>query len=284
MKPFQTSSIILLIAATLAFTGYCGGVKKERIYIAGSSTVLPAVSKAAESFRSTHPEIKVLINSGGSGVGINQVGEGKIQIGMASRDITAAEQKKFSGVDLKIHVIGLDAVVPVVSSEVYEGGVRSLTLEQIGQIYLGKIQNWKELGGPDREIHCIDKEKSRGTRHIFMQAILGDKIANAPGADLVLGSNNEEKTAIVQSDAAIGMLSHAWLDKDVRGLALVLKGKTVEPVLANIKNGSFPLVRDLLLITRGMPDGLTEEFIKFMLSPAGQKNVENVGYIGIQKK
>ena len=268
----------LLIAVSLASC-----TKKESINIAGSTTVLPILSKAAEKFKSAHPEINIIVNAGGSGVGINQLGEGKIDIGMASRDITEKEISKYPGVKFNPIAIGKDAVVPVVSSEVYDAGITALTLEQIGKIYAGKIANWKELGGPDREILCIDKETSRGTRHVFMKKVFGNKEAEAPGADLVLGSNNEEQTAVVQSDAAIGMLSNAWLSKDVAGLGIVMAdGSIVEPALANIINGKFPITRDLLIILNGQPNKKTKAFVDFLLGSEGQKIVEEAGYVGIK--
>ncbi len=175
-------------------------------------------------------------------------------------------------------------MVPVISSEIYQAGITALSLQQIGRIYLGEINNWKQLGGPDKDILVIDKEASRGTRHVFMQAVLGDKGAVAPGADLVLGANNEEQTAIAQSDAAIGMLSHAWLNDEVKGLAILLMdGQRIEPTLENIKNGTFPITRDLLLVTNGEPQGQIKDFIDFILSDAGQKIVTESGYVRLQQ-
>jgi phosphate transport system substrate-binding protein len=257
--------------------------KNEAIRVAGSTTVLPVVSKAAEQFRIKHHDVSIIVNAGGSGVGINQLGEGKIDIGMVSRDITEVEVNKYPEVDFRTHAIGKDAVVPVVSSEIFDAGIRELTIEAIAKIYKGEIRNWKEVGGPDKEILVVDKERARGTRHVFMQVVLGDKEADAPGADLVLGSNNEEQTAITQSDAAIGMLSHAWLNDDVKGLSIVMSDHSVvQPTLENIVNGTFPITRNLLLITNGEPQGNSQAFIDFILSEQGQKIVEEAGYVRIK--
>ncbi len=253
------------------------------VQVAGSTTVLPVVSKAAEQFRVKHADVNIIVNAGGSGVGINQLAERKIDLGMASRDITQIELTNYPEVDFVTHTIGRDAVVPVVSSEVFDSGVQALTLAQIGKIYLGEIRNWQEAGGPEREILVVDKEQSRGTRHVFMQVVLGDKVAAAPGADLVLGSNNEEQTAIAQSDAAIGMLSNAWINKDVRGLSIIMPdGSLVQPELANIANGSFPITRALLLISNGPPRGDVRTFIDFVLSEEGQTIVEEAGYVRLK--
>ena len=252
--------------------------------ISGSTTVLPVVSKAAEQFCLGCPDINIVVSAGGSGVGINLLGEKKIQVAMASRDITRKEFEMYTGVNFVTHSIGKDAVVPVVSSEIYNEGVKALTIEQITGIYNGETKSWKELGGPDRKILVVDKEKSKGTRHVFMKIVMGNKEADAPGADLALGSNNEEQTAIVQSNAAIGMLSNAWLNRDVKGLSIVLNdGELVAPTLENIINGKFPITRDLLLITNGEPQGKTEDFINFIKSPDGQKIVEQAGYVSVYK-
>ncbi len=277
----RTQLFLFAISATLLITG-CK--KKASIHVSGSTTVLPVVSTAAEKYKLIHPSVNIIVNAGGSGVAINQIGEGKVTIGMASRNITSDEINQYPNVQFNTISIGKDAVVPVVSSEIFEAGIASLTLNQIAQIYKGEIRNWSEVGGPDREILCVDKEKSRGTRHVFMAAVMGDKEADAPGADLVLGSNNEEQTAIVQSNAAIGMLSNAWLSNDVVGLNIIMPDSSiVAPSLENIIAGKYPITRDLLIVIDGDPIGESKEFIDYLLSSEGQKIVEEAGYVSINQ-
>jgi len=265
---------IALLSAVLAA---CSA--PEAISVSGSSTVLPAVSKAADQY-SSRTGISVIVNAGGSGGGFNQLAEGQTDIGMMSRDITAGELEKFKAISFKETAIGKDAVVPSISSEIYDAGVETLTLSQIADIYAGRVDNWAEFGGPDRAIFAIDKEASRGTRQIFMGVVMGDPKAEAPGADLVTGSNNEEQTALTQSDSAIGMLSYAWLNEDVRGLSITLDdGRIVEPTLDTIRSGEFPFVRNLNVVTRQDTKPSAEDFITFLLGPEGQKMVEESGYI-----
>lgn len=253
----------------------------EAIYVSGSSTVLPPVSKAADQF-SSETGISVIVNAGGSGGGFNQLAEGQSDIGMMSRNITQDELEAFKSLNFTEIAIGRDAVVPSISSEIYEAGVTALTIAQIASIYKGQVQNWAELGGPDRPIFVIDKEASRGTRQVFMQVVMGDPKAQAPGADLVTGSNNEEQTALVQSDAAIGMLSVAWLNEDVRGLSITLEsGEVSQASIENISAGKYPFVRDLNVVVRGDIKPSAQRFIDYLLGPEGQKKVEQSGYIGI---
>ncbi len=278
-QPFQNPLTISLISLIILL-GSC--TKKETITIAGSTTVLPIVSVAAEQFRLKHPDIRVVVNAGGSGVGVNQLGSGKIDVGMVSREITGKEESLYPNVIFHKTSIAKDAVVAVVSSEISDAGVSRLSFKELKMIYTGELTNWKDLGGPDREILVIDKENSRGTRHVFMEAVFGDKNAVAPGADLVLGSNNEEQTAIMQSDAAIGMLSFAWLNDDVVALEIIEGNRSVAPSIDNIKKGVYPITRDLILITDGFPSDNTKLFVEYLLGVEGLEIVEESGYVSIQ--
>lgn len=279
-----TSRSILGSIFCFAFTATaltaCTADNSSQVTISGSSTVMPIVASAAEDYRAQHPDTRLIVNAGGSGVGISQLGRGQIDIGMMSRDIRPKESEQFTDLNFTVHAIGRDAVIPVISSEIYDAGVTHLEREQIAAIYRGEISNWKELGGPDKEILVIDKEASRGTRQVFMEYILGDKDGLAKGADLVLGSNNEEQTALTQSDSAIGMLSLAWLDDDVKGLGLKLEGGQIaHPTLDHVIDGTFPIVRDLIVVTtqNSSPDAI--DFISFLKSDPGQAIVSKTGYI-----
>jgi len=113
---------------------------------------------------------------------------------------------------------------------------------------------------------------------------MGDSSALAPGADLIIDSNNEEQRAISQSDAAIGMLSHAWLNDDVKGLSIRLKsGSIVEPNLDNIRAGKFPITRDLNIIIRGDVSPAAQDFVDYLIGERGQSFVSETGYISISE-
>ncbi|MZH45784.1 MAG: phosphate ABC transporter substrate-binding protein [Nitrospinae bacterium] len=251
-----------------------------RIQIVGSTTVLPVASRSAQKFMKISSS-RILVNAGGSGVGIHSVAGGRADIGMASRRISKVESKRFGNVDLQTHSVGLDAVACVVSSEIYHSGVKQLTTSQIAGIYLGKIRNWKEVGGPDRKILVVDKERHRGTRHVFMQYVFGNASQRTPGTLLVTGSNNEEQAKIAQSDSAIGMLSFAWINNDVKAVSLLDKGKEILPTWESARLGIYPIIRKLNFITAGEPKGEVKAFIDFVKGPEGQEIVKESGYLPI---
>jgi len=284
-KSFYISGCAAFLWLLAGIAGFPAGNANERpmrISVVGSTTVLPIATRAAEQFvAKKNGEVLITVNGGGSGVGIQSAGSGRADIGMASREITPRERKRFKNPGLWVLAIGRDAVACVVSSEVYSAGVQVLSKEQIGDIYLGKIKNWKEAGGPDREIVVIDKERHRGTRHVFMKYVFGNENTRTPGARLVTGSNNEEQTKIAQSDSAIGMLSIAWMNDDVVGVGIRDGDEIIQPTLENVRGNRFPISRNLNLVIAGKPMGKVREFVDFILSPEGQKIVAESGYVPI---
>ena len=282
MSIFSKSLLVAIVLGVGGFGPHDAHARQAVIKVAGSSTVLPIVTRAAEAFSASHPEIRVMVNPGGSGVGVKSVGHRLVHIGMVSRRISDNEKGGFPKADFQIHVIGRDAVACVISSEIYNAGVTMLSKEEIRRIYAGGMTNWREVGGPDRDIVAVDKEVHRGTRHVFMEYVFGKARAKTPGVDLVTGSNNEQRTKVALSNAAIGMLSHAWLDNDVVGVG-IRDGETVLTLTdEHVQNGTYPMVRNLSLITYGTPTGPASEFIAFLLSPDGQGIVRDMGYVPVR--
>lgn len=273
------------LAAILSFglLGCGGGNQSNTISISGSTTVLPAVSRAAETYQSG--DIRVIVNAGGSGSGFNQLAEARTDIGMMSRDVNAEERAQYPDVSFREIVIGRDAVIPVVSSEIYDAGVTALKLSDLADIFSGRVDNWQAYGGPNRPIFVIDKEAGRGTRQVFMKTVMNDKSALAPGADLVIGANNEGQTAVTQSDSALSTLSHAWLNDNVKGLAIVMSdGRRFEPDIETIRAGDYPLSRDLTLVVRQDIRPEAQAFIDYLLGPDGQQAVLTSGYVAAMPK
>lgn len=278
------TSIYLLSVMLLVFFWGCSknNIPVKTIKIAGSSTMIFVATKAAEKFMEIHPDIKITISPGGSGVGVKSVGNGLVDIGMVSRNISEEERSHFPKVLFKEFLIGKDAVACVVSSEIYETGLEALSKKQLRQIYSGEITNWREVGGPDKEILCIDKESHRGARRVFMAYVFDDEKAQALGADLIVGSNNETQTKVALSDTAIAMVSYAWINADVKGLGIKVGKKIIRPSIENIMNGTYPISRNLSLVTNGMPVGKVNDYINFIFSSEGQKIVEEFGFVPIR--
>jgi len=270
-----------LILAVIIFGAQAQVASAITLHAAGSTTVLPVVSTAATLYHQQHPDVTITVSGGGSGVGIASMIQHTADIGMASRDVDEEEIAKLGG-NVEVLTIAKDAVAVVVSKAVYVGGVHQLSLKQIAAIYRGKIKNWKALGGPDAQIFVIDKEASRGTRHVFAEAVLGNAHARAAGASVISGSNNEEQALVANSNQAIGMLSNAWLNDAVRGIAVGEGNHAVLPDIQHVRDGSYPISRSLHVLLAKKGPSEARDFVNFLLSKQGQEIVRKSGYLSVR--
>ncbi len=247
------------------------------IKVAGSTTVLPIVAEAAKQYRVIQPGLSLTVSGGGSGVGVANIEHGIINIGMASRPLSDSEAQRLH-TTTDVIPVARDAVAVAVSKAVYESGIQRLSLPQIAAIYRGEIRNWRELGGLDAPILVIDKEASRGTRHVFSSVVLGSARARAPGATIITGSNNEEQAVISRSDQAIGMLSNAWLNDRVRAVAVGDGENAILPTAENVASGRYAIKRDLnILVPKNSSDDV-RGFVDFLRSDQGRMIVQAVGF------
>ncbi|MDW8021610.1 MAG: phosphate ABC transporter substrate-binding protein [Nitrososphaerota archaeon] len=242
--------------------------------VSGSTTVAPIAEEAARKFMELYPGFKISVSGVGTGPGIKAVGDGEADIGMASRDI---EKKEFDQwPDLKPFKIALDSVAIVVHPN---NPVKDLTIEQVAKIFAGEITNWKEVGGPDREIHVITREKGSGTRDAFEHIVMKPYKKEITGKASVQEGNPRVRAAIAADPAAIGYLSLGFVDPTVK--AVNING--VEPTVDNVLKGAYPVIRNLYLVTKGPPSPSELLFIGFVLSEEGQRIVAELGYIPLYK-
>lgn len=270
-------ALLLLALPTLPPPAHAASPLK----VQGSTTVNPVVARAAEVLRDEQ-DMEILVDTqGGSSGGIAALGDGRIEVAMASRPIDTEDRSKFPGTDFHPVAVGLDALVLAVSRDVWEGGVRSLSRREVQKLYEGKVRNWSELGGPDRRIVFFNKEPGRGTWEVFVNWLYGD----ADDAPLValpeVGSNEEGRTKVGSTRGAVTQLSLAWIDGETI-FAVPLRdadGEIHEPSLGNLRDGSYPLSRSLYVITDGEPSTEARQLIDFLLGPRGQEIVRQVGYL-----
>jgi phosphate transport system substrate-binding protein len=246
----------------------------QSLTVTGSTTVLPIAQSAAEAYMDAHSNADIRISGGGSGVGVQAIGEGTADIGMSSRELTADEMSKYP--NLVVTPIAGDGIAIIVNPS---NTVNSLTPAQVKDIYQGNITNWKEVGGPDKAIVLIGRDSASGTRTFFTESVLNKE--NAAPTMLEQNSNGGVLQSVAQTPGAIGYISIGYLDNTVKGLDLLVNGNPVTPTIANVKNGQYPISRPLLMLTQGAPQGLAKSYIDFILSPDGQKIVVDQGYVNL---
>ncbi|KQC15350.1 MAG: phosphate ABC transporter substrate-binding protein [Methanothrix sp.] len=276
---------ILVIASILSFSG-CIDEERETepateaaaITVAGSTTVMPLVEASAEEFNQIQNGVRASVTGGGSGVGIKNVAQGLAEIAMASRQVKPDEIATY-GDSFEEFLVAYDAIAVVVSQPIYEAGVTDLSQDEVAAIYSGEVANWMDVGGPDERIYVVAREVGSGTRDTFNEMVMGSIEAETPGVTTYHGSNAEVKTAVTNSDKAIGYVGMNYVEG---GALRAVDYDGAMPFAETIKDGTYPLSRALNLYTFGDPSPGAKEFIEFVLSDEGQIIVAESGFVPVR--
>ncbi|MFB6108918.1 MAG: PstS family phosphate ABC transporter substrate-binding protein [Haloplanus sp.] len=205
-----------------------------------------------------------------SGVGLSKVKAGQVDIGDASAPVTAempdhdqAYYDKFVN-----HVVGIDAMQISVSRSIYDAGVKQLTKEEVVQVYSGQVENWKDLGGPDKDIQCVGRVEGSGTRTIFHERMLDG--GKAPGVDVHKGENQQVASTVANSDNAIGYLAWAFVGDKNPAIDLKVGSEVYSQQNDNLGKKSYPLNRDLHCYTYEGTSPMASAFLNMIISDMGQ--------------
>lgn len=249
--------------------------------IKGSDTVLPLSQKLAELYMKSNSSAKITVTGGGSGIGLAALIEGTTDIAMASRKIKFDEKMKMQngGKTVKEITIAQDALSVVVNPK---NKVTKLTREQLEGIFTGKIKNWKEVGGADMTIIAYSRETTSGTYEFFKEHVLKNK--NYKSGILSMPATGAIIQSVSQTPGAIGYVGMAYVTKDVKDILVSFDGgkNYIEPTFTNAKTGKYPIVRPLFYYYEAKSEAKVSAFIKYVLSPTGQKIVGEVGYIPVK--
>ena len=262
----------VVLVLTMMFL-MAGTVHAGNLVIKGSTTVLPIAQKVAEVYMKENPDVKISISGGGSGNGIKALIDGTTDIADSSRfikdkEVALAVEKGRYPVPF---AVSYDCIVPVVHPS---NSMKNITLDQLKDVYLGKIKNWKEIGGPDLKIVVVSRDTSSGTYEVWEKKVM-NKERVYPGA-LLQASNGAVVQAVSKNKHAIGYIGIGYVNKSVKTL-------TVNSIVGSAKttlDGSYPVSRALYMFTQGWPKGDALNFINYVLNPGkGQKYVEEAGYV-----
>lgn len=257
--------LLALGAVLLAAVAPAAAQEQAKLLLTGSSTVAPLARELARSFTAIRPGAVITVESGGSGRGIADARAGRADIGMVSRALHADEK------DLFAISIARDGVAFVVRRD---NPVRAISREQVIGIYLGRVTNWKELGGADRPIRALTRPPGRSSVEVVAEYCgLKPEEMRAAGA---VGENDELLRALLADAGTFAFLSFGFaLDSAERGSALrLLTVDGVPPTPAELRSGRYPIGRTLTLVTRTVPAGLALEFIRHAQSPQARAAIE----------
>jgi phosphate transport system substrate-binding protein len=289
----RVAHLLLLIALLAWLPGCRAGIEpaaeaagtERAIQNKGSDTIVNMALAWAERYREIEPEISIAVTGGGSGTGIAALINGTVDIANASREMKAneIENARANGIEPVEHVVAIDALAIIAN---LDNPVDSLSLGQLSDIYTGKIENWREVGGDDAPIVLVSRETNSGTHVYFLEEVvrLGEKENDAIFAPntLLMPSSVGITSEVRRNPNAIGYDGLGYVDPEhekVLAIAPDADSAPVYPTVATAADGSYPLARNLYMYTADEPEGALADYLDWIMSPAGQEIVADLGFV-----
>ncbi len=260
----------LLTAVCLSAAAAAASAADLSVSTDGSTSMEKTIGSLGEAFMEKYDGATFTYNPTGSGSGIAAAREGRCDIGLSSRALTAGEEQDLTGTPL-----ALDGIVLVVNKN---NPVSDLSVEQIAQLYTGAVDNWSAVGGNDAPVVLIGREAGSGTRDGF-ETVTGTKDQCKYRQELT--ATGDVITTVSQNPNAIGYASLAALSDKVKAVTVNGVAATEETV----QNGSYQVQRPFVLVTR--KDGRLSEgaqvFLDFAFSDEAQPIIMQSGVVPVKK-
>lgn len=264
--------LILSLAALAATT-----MQAQKLVIKGSDTLgAKLVPMLAEEYKAMHPGVSFEIAAEGSTTGIAAIIDSTADIGMASRRAKPTEMSaaKAKGIAMKPTIVCFDGIAIIVNSN---NPIGELTKRQVEQIFTGDVTDWSAVGGASGTISVYTRNTSSGTYSDFKD--LAMKKRDYAGSSQKMAGNEQIVSEVAKNPNGIGYVGLAYIHEDGIKVATIEGGTpTKESVLAK----KYPYARPTFYYTNGEPEGEAAKFIDFTLSEAGQKIVEQIGFVPVR--
>ena len=250
----------------------------------GSDTIVNLALAWAEKYQSLNADVSIAVTGGGSGTGIAALINDTTDIANASRKIKSeeVEEAKANGGDPVEHTIARDAIAVIVNPN---NPISQLTMQQISDIYSGKVDNWSEVGGEDRPIVRLSREVNSGTHVYFLETVvrMGEKDDKTffSTDTLLLPSSEGIVSEVRQNPNAIGYDGLGYVPKDLKMIAIAPEESQpyILPSIATVNDKTYPIARDLYMYTDGEPTGPLKDYLDWLLSPEAQQIVADQGFV-----
>jgi phosphate transport system substrate-binding protein len=253
----------------------------------GSDTMVNLALAWAEAYRVVEPEVDIAVTGGGSGTGIAALVNGTVDIANASRAMAADEivDAQAGGIEPQEYTVAVDAVAVIVN---LDNPVSQLTIDQLADIFTGRITNWRELGGDDAAIVLVSRESNSGTHVYFLEEVVrkgNDENTDVFAPQTLLMPSSVGITSEVQRNPhAIGYDGLGYVDpahEKLIAVAIEAAGPFVLPSVATGADGTYPISRPLFMYTTGTPDAAITDYLAWIMGPEGQAIVADLGFVPV---
>jgi phosphate transport system substrate-binding protein len=251
----------------------------------GSDTLVNIALAWAETYRNVAPSVDIAVTGGGSGTGIAALINGTVDIANASRPMkdNEIEDARANGIEPVEHVVAIDALAVIVHPD---NSVNQLTIEQLSDIFTGRVTRWNEVGGDDMPIVVVSRETNSGTHVYFLEEVVrrgesDNRDIFAPQT-LLMPSSVGITSEIRRNPNAIGYDGLGYVDPDHEKILLVSLGGDspfVRPSAETASDNTYPLSRNLFMYTAGEPTGAVADYLTWILGAEGQQIVADLGFV-----
>lgn len=251
----------------------------------GSDTLVNVALSWAETYRDVDPSVTIAVTGGGSGTGIASLINGTVDMANASRAMKEEEYNDAAanGIEAIEHVVAIDALAVIVN---LENPVSELTIDQLADMYTGRITNWKDVGGNDEPIVLLSRETNSGTHVYFLEEVVRKGEKENPDIfapqTLLMPSSVGITSELRRNPNAIGYDGLGYVDpahEKVIAVAVDAQSPFVMPTVETASAGEYPLARNLFMYTAGEPAGVVAEYLAWILGADGQQIVANLGFV-----
>lgn len=266
-----------------------GSAGQRAIQNKGSDTLVNLALAWAEAYRDLRPDVAIAVTGGGSGTGIAALINGTVDIANASREMKdgEVEQARANGIEPVEHLVAIDALAVIVNPA---NPVDQLTIDQIADIYTARITNWQEVGGNDAPIILVSRETNSGTHVYFLEEVVrqgdGENSDIFAPQTLLMPSSVGITSEIQRNPHAIGYDGLGYVTEHEKLIAVARDAASpyVLPSVQSGADGSYPVARGLYMYTAGEPTGNIADFITWIVGPAGQQIVADLGFVPLPQE
>ncbi len=256
----RAAAALLVGTAVLLADGeaLCGSIT-----IAGNGPELRTIEQLARAFEKRHLGRYVQIRWDLSSQPFELVKSGEADVAVTGHIDTG----------LTATPIAWDGIVVVVD---FTNPVKAVTRQEVAAIFTRVVTRWSQLGGPDIEIHPIDRPSNQHIRQSFEEAL--GIVGQVPESTRVIQSDQRAISAVAGDVSSITYASlGVVLDAVTYGVGVtVLMIDQIDPAEQTVKDGRYPLRRPVLLLKRKETNLAADAFAEFVLSPKGQAILDEI--------
>jgi phosphate transport system substrate-binding protein len=255
----------------------------------GSDTMVNLALAWAETYRTVRPEVTIAVTGGGTGTGIAALLNGTVDIANASRAMKEDEiaGARARGIEPVEREVSIDAIAVIVN---LANPVEQLTIDDVSDLFTGRITNWRNVGGRDAPVVLVSRESNSGTHVYFLEEVVrrGDKQSKDLFATqtLLMPSSAGITSEVRRNPNAIGYDGLGYVTSEERALAIARRpGEPfVYPSVSSARTGEYALSRPLLIYCAGEPKDEIGAYLDWITGPEGQAVVERLGFVPIGRR